>query len=368
MRSDVSNIDECTAVFQRALSSNGDNGRERERHLLEGVRYMHAVIERGESVPRVWVYLGELQLQRAAIDEALAAFERAVELDPLDPLAHSGLAQGLMEQGHDEAAERTLAAALDQCESAFLHGQLGSLLIGQGRFEEAVELLERGLELEPENEELLLLFARHLSESEEQMRSYLERALVSDPDYVEALCDLGALFTLQERTDSAERCFARALELDDESLDALHGLSEVKRLSDPRESLRLAGRSIEVDPNDPRGWALMGEALWELSYKAKAHRALERACSIRPVRHEGARAFWLRARMSEQEGLLQHAVWRLEEAAAHAHLWPPIAADLGRLYAEIGRSKDARHWLHVALEHDTDDAVSRELLAGLERT
>jgi|GEM_PF-4761094 len=368
MRSDVSNIDECTAVFQHALCSGNDDGRERERHLLEGVRYMHAVIEKGHPVPRVWVYLGELQLQRAAIDEALAAFERAVELDPLDPLAHSGLAQGLIEQGRDEAAERTLSAALELCESAFLHGQLGSLFISQGRYDEAVALLERGLELEPENEELLLLFARHLSESEEQMRTYLERALVSDPDYVEALCDLGALFALQERAEAAERCFARALELDDESLDALHGLSEVKRVSDPRESLRLAGRAIELDPNDPRGWALMGEALWELSYKAKAHRALERACAIRPIRHEGARAFWLRAQMSEQEGLVQHALWRLEEAAAHAHLWPPIAADLGRLYAEVGRVTDARRWLHVALEHDTDDARSRDLLTTLERT
>lgn len=368
MHSESTTTNDCTAVFQRALCSARDDARDRERVLADGVRYMHAVIERGDPVPRVWVYLGELQLQRLAFDEALAAFERAVELDPLDPLAHSGLAQGLLEKGCDDAAERTLCAALDVCDSAFLHGQLGSLMIEQGRFEEAVGLLERGLDLEPENEELLLLFARHLSESEDQMRTYLERALVSDPDYVEALCDLGALFALQERGDAAERCFARALELDDECLDALHGLSETKRLSDPRGALHLAGRAIEVDPNDPRGWSSMGEALWELSYKSKAHRALERACAIRPVRHEGARAFWLRARMAEQDGLIQHALWRLEEAAPHAHLWPPIASDLGRLYAEVGRTRDARRWLHVALEHDTEDGDARVLLATLDHS
>jgi lipopolysaccharide biosynthesis regulator YciM len=70
--------------------------------------------------------------------------------------------------------------------------------------------------------------------------------------------------------------------------------------------------------------------------------------------------------MAEQEGLLQHAIWRLEEASAHAHLWPPIASDLGRLYADIGRTADARRWLHVALEHDTDDDASRRLLSELD--
>jgi tetratricopeptide (TPR) repeat protein len=357
---------ECTAAFQRALCSVSGDTRERERLLADGVRVIQAALDRGDASPRVWVYLGELELQRVRIDEAQAAFQRAVELDPLDPLAHSGLAYSLLEKGRDDAAEEALAEALMTCESAFLHGQYGSLLVRQGRYEEAVDQLERGLELEPENEELLLLFARHLSESEDEMRGFLERALVSDPDFVEALCELGALFWLQENATAARRCFARALELDDECLEALHGLSETLRVTDPREAMRLAGRSIEIDPEEPRGWSLMGEALWELSHKRKAHRALERACAIRPVRHEGARAFWLRAQMAEQEGLLQHAIWRLEEASAHAHLWPPIASDLGRLYADIGRTADARRWLHVALEHDTDDDASRRLLSELD--
>jgi tetratricopeptide (TPR) repeat protein len=357
---------ECTAAFERAMHSVRASATKRDHLLADGVRVMREALSRNDADPRVWIYLGELELQRGRADSALTAFRRAIELDPSDVLAHSGFAYGLVELRREDEAERALAHALAGHGCALLHGQLGSLLIGQGRYDEAAVQVDLGLALEPENEELLLLHARHLCESLEEKQAVLERALASDPDFVDALAELGALFAAFGRPDAAERCLVRALELEPECLDALHELAALRLERDPRESLRLAGRSLEVDPEDPRGWSLMGQALWHLGRKDKAHRALERACAIRPVRLEGARAFWLRACLSEEEGLLQHAIWRLEEAAPYAHLWPPVAADLGRLYAEVGRTKDAQRWLHVALEHDTDDRASRQILRRLE--
>ncbi|MEZ5980491.1 MAG: tetratricopeptide repeat protein, partial [Planctomycetota bacterium] len=356
---------ECTAAFERAMHSVGASVRARETLLADGVRVMREALERDDADPRVWIYLGELELQRGRSDVAVDAFRRAIELDPQDALAHSGFAYGLVEQHREVEAEEALHGALTSCPSALLRGQLGSLLIDQGRIEEAADQIERGLELEPENEELLLLHARHLSESEEQMRDSLERALASDPDFVDALVDLGVLFATQSRRDSARKCFRRAIDVDSDCVEAFHELAALELDTAPREALRLAGRSLEIDPEESRGWSLMGEALWQLGRKAEAHRALERACSIRPVRADGARAFWIRARLSEEEGLVQHAIWRLEEAAAYAHLWQPVAADLGRLYADVGRLTEAERWLQIALEHDVDDRGSRRLLRRL---
>jgi tetratricopeptide (TPR) repeat protein len=357
---------ECTAAFERAMHSVRGAAQRRDVLLADGVRVMREALARNERDARVWIYLGELELQRGKADAALSAFERAIALDPRDALAHSGFAYGLVELRRESDAEAALERALERFESALLHGQLGSLLIGQGRYDEAAVQVELGLALEPDNEELLLLHARHLSESLEQKQATLERALASDPDFVDALAELGALFLALDEPDKAQRCLERALELEPECVDALHEACALHLADDPREALRLAGRSLEVDPEDPRGWSLMGQALWHLGRKDKAHRALERACAIRPVRMEGARAYWLRACLSEEEGLLQHAIWRLEEAAPFAHLWPPVAADLGRLYAEVGRTKDAQRWLQIALEHDTDDRASRQILRRLE--
>jgi tetratricopeptide (TPR) repeat protein len=91
-------------------------------------------------------------LELSSVDEARAAYQRAIELDPDHADAHVNLGRILHEEGAPAAAEQHYRRALDSDPrhptAAF---NLGVALEDLGRLREAREAYERALELDPEN-------------------------------------------------------------------------------------------------------------------------------------------------------------------------------------------------------------------------
>ena len=108
---------------------------------------------------------------------------------------------------------------------------------------------------------------------------------------------------------------------------------------------------------------------WRPSYagslSADAERTLLNGCAIRPLDADGARAHLALAELYRDAGRLEDALAALQAVDAFAHAEPAVAALLGRLLADLGRDQEARGWLQVALEHDTEDTESRDLLREL---
>jgi tetratricopeptide (TPR) repeat protein len=129
-----------------------------------------------------WNNLGVSLQALGRLDEARAAFRKALALDAAHPLAHANLACVLNALDEPQEAERHARAALARKpDHAPAHNHLASALRAQGRHEEA--------------------------------RASLEQALRFRPDYAEAWFNLGILHQDKNELDDALRCYDRAIAL-----------------------------------------------------------------------------------------------------------------------------------------------------------
>ena len=219
-------------MISAAFESVADQvARARERY---GVRDYHgavlilqeAIIE-GKGFADAHNLLG---LSLAMIDrreEALAAFDRAVALNPRYVEAHLNRAVLLNELGREEEARRAYATAeqLDAPdESGFpamvsnrlanAHATLGDEYRAAGALEEAIGQYRRALHLRPGFADIRLSLARALLERghHEESAATLDDVLRIRPEWLDALLLRGLAAYLSGRLDDADAAWTRAAE------------------------------------------------------------------------------------------------------------------------------------------------------------
>src|SRR5690606_4404843 len=114
--------------------------------------------------PQVWLASGEVLEDAAATrNEALAAYKRAIELEPTDEAAYLGLARTLDATGDRAAAERTLRRLITRVPGSIDgHYQLAQRLEQRGDRKGAIAELRAVLEYEPDHLDARLDLARTL--------------------------------------------------------------------------------------------------------------------------------------------------------------------------------------------------------------
>jgi len=116
------------------------------RALAEYRESLRTNADRSES----WVARGDLEARLGHAEEAEAAYDRAISLDPSYLPAHVNLADLLRVLGRDDEGEEILRAALRRDrDDAAAHHALGLLRVRLGDREGALEHLERAAELRP---------------------------------------------------------------------------------------------------------------------------------------------------------------------------------------------------------------------------
>jgi len=89
--------------------------------------------------------------RRPTRDDALAAFARAAELEPGDPIAHSNLGTALLDCGRIDEAIAALGSAIAlRPDLAVTHNNLGIALREAGRLEEAIASYDRAIAVDPD--------------------------------------------------------------------------------------------------------------------------------------------------------------------------------------------------------------------------
>ncbi|MFN2427492.1 MAG: tetratricopeptide repeat protein [Candidatus Binatia bacterium] len=102
--------------------------------------------------PAVVVSLGDFQLREGRMDEAVASYQRALELDPRFAGAYVNLADAWRAQGKDKDGEELLRRGLALLpEDAGLHHALGLLLVRNRDRKAGVDELALAVKFEPDN-------------------------------------------------------------------------------------------------------------------------------------------------------------------------------------------------------------------------
>jgi tetratricopeptide (TPR) repeat protein len=260
-------------------------------------------IQRSLSVAKGWVDRGVQLAERGEVNDAVAAFRRALRYQPDSAEARSNLGNALRTQGNLEEAvtqlERAIALAPDYPEA---HQNLGVVFARQRRHDEAIAQFRRAIELKP--------------------------------DFTVAWTSLGLSQAELRRCAEAEASFRRALEIEPRSPRILNNLGNV--LSDQGrrpEAVVVLRRAIEVDPRCVDAHNNLGNALRELGERDEAIASFERALAIRPEfpeAHNNLGITWA------AKGDYQRASNCYREAL---RIWPEYPAAHNNLGIALGHQK-----------------------------
>ena len=142
------------------------------------------------------------------IAEALACYQRAVQLKPDYAEAHYNLGTALQAQGQIAEALACYQRALQlKPDFAEAHNNLGTILQAQGQLTEAIACYQRALQLKPDYAEAHYNLGRVLQDQGQlaEASTCYQRALQLKPDYAEAHNNLGTVLQMHGQLDEARR-------------------------------------------------------------------------------------------------------------------------------------------------------------------
>jgi len=213
--------------------------------------------------------------------EALACYERALEINPRDARVRSNKGNALGKLGRPDEAlacyERALEISPRYAEAWCSKGVALGLL---GRFAEALTCCERALEINPRYAEAWSNKGNALAglaRPDEALACH-ERALEINPRHPEAWYIRGVALANLGRHEEALTCYERALEINPRYAEAWCSKGvELGRLRRPAEALTCCDRALEIDPGSAEAWYFKGLALGNTGRIREALACLEQA-------------------------------------------------------------------------------------------
>jgi tetratricopeptide (TPR) repeat protein len=237
--------------------------------------------------------LARVLLTSGRNDEVIASMERALTLRPDDAEALLDMSKALEGLGRLAEAERA-AERIVQLRPASLvgYGRLGLVRFRAGRYAEAAAAWKHLTELAPDH---AIAFGNlgsayyHLGQLEAAQGAY-ERAEAIRPRATTTY-GLGTLLFYMGDRDRAVALFERATALEPREARAWGNLADAQRWTPGLErasqesfdrAIDLAQRQLRQNPNDPDGWARLGQWLAKRGRITEAVEALERSLGMAP--------------------------------------------------------------------------------------
>jgi len=249
---ELGRIDEASGAFERALQLEPNHpggwlGRARVHLKLGEAALAVEILERlldGREHPYLYQLLGLAHREAGELDRARAALARARPGAPTPSWPDPWLAE-------KDRYRRGLAAAVRRAES----------LLVEGRYDEAIKLLEQPLRADPTNEALrrgLSLAYHGIARNLRQARRFddalaaVDRAVEVGVARPELFLDAGALEAKLGNWDAAVKRFEQALQLDPSFAPAYVGLGGSKaELGDFTAAGQALDRAAEIAPGSP---------------------------------------------------------------------------------------------------------------------
>ena len=265
-----------------------------------------AVLERGLRALPASVEL-RMQLAYAAAvrgdhDHAVETLRDVVALDPQRSDAYVMMAKALRETERAEEAIDVLETGLQiDPDDGDLQAQYGVLLLAQGgpAADQALPHLEKAIHLSPDGPlayyalghalvnrdqtargQLLLRFFKYLQENADELLKY-KTAIAVNPSNSEALYDLGAVYSRMGRYAAAQQAYLACLEIRPDHVDALNNLGNVYlRWHQIHKAVEAYTKALDSDSTYTRAYYNLANAYLMSGDGARAQPLFEQAVSF----------------------------------------------------------------------------------------
>jgi predicted O-linked N-acetylglucosamine transferase (SPINDLY family) len=315
------------------------------------VQLISSVIKKQPDVAVFHYNLAEALTSLGQNEEALAEYQRAVELDPDYFEAQNNLANALNEKGRHAEAEAAARQAVELApEDATPLNNLANALRGQRRLEEAIDTYQRAIRLRPDFAEAMDNLASTLCAAGQTDRGIeqFREAIRLKPTLVNAHNNLGATLMRLGRCDEAIQCFKTAIDLKPDHAEANNNMgAALQRLGQIEDSVEFFRKAAKLKPTFAEAHGNLAGSLHELGRKDEALEAVDAVLALRPksAKDHFLRAMILRELLRPDEGIeaLREAL-RLDPD--NASVMPP----LGYALLERGDMDEAMAMLLRSIE------------------
>lgn len=263
-RSELAAWTDSISLFQHAIAHTAGNSIAHinlgvafaaEKRLDEAIAQYRAALQIQPQSPKARNNLGRALVANGNELESLAEFAAALRMNPGYAPAHSNMADALMRLGRaNEAVPHYSEALRLDPENAETHDNFGRLLLEQGRPAEALAHFSDALRL---NQSYVTAWfdagnaLMTLGEIEEATQRYAT-ALALRPQYPEAHYSLGLAWMSRGRFPEAVREYSAAISQRPDYVEALSSLAWLRATNaDPQirsasEAVRLAGKANDI--------------------------------------------------------------------------------------------------------------------------
>jgi Tfp pilus assembly protein PilF len=230
--------------------------------------------------------LGNALLQKGSVNEAIAHFQKALQIKPDNAEAHYNLGNALFKKGSlDEAIvhfQKALQITPDNVEA---HNNLGNALLQKGNADEAITHYQKALQINPDYSEAhnnlgsVLLQKSNVDEA----ITHFQKALQITPDYSEAHINLGYALLKKGNVDEAMVHYQKALQINPDDANAHINLGNILLgKGNVDEAIVHYQKALQIKPDDADAHNNLGYALVQKSSVDEAITHFKRALQINP--------------------------------------------------------------------------------------
>jgi tetratricopeptide (TPR) repeat protein len=313
--------------------------------------------------------LGLVLAGRGRFDQAIAHYQKALEISPDYAETHNNLGVALAGSGQVDSAMAHYQKALEiEPNSAEIHNNLGNALAGRGQLDLAIAHYQKALEIKPDYADAHYNLGNALAGrgQVDSAIAHYQKALEIKPDYAQAHNNLGNALTGRGQVDSAIAHYQKALEIKPGYAQAHYNfgraLSEKGRFDEATAHFQ---RAVQLKPDDAQAHYNLAVALAGRGQIDSAIAHYQKALEIKPD--------YADAHSNLGNVLLGLGQW--DEALGHlrkvVELSPEGAVPhntLGAVLAASGRFDEAVAQFQKALQIQPDYAEAQKNLALLRAT
>jgi tetratricopeptide (TPR) repeat protein len=259
---------------------------DREQALLKARSIIARMPISDENVQWSYILMGNVYGDRKEFIEAEENYRTALKINSNNATAHSNLGLVLMGQGKVEQAfaEYELAMKIDPL-SAVPHNNLGLALSEEGKIDAAIAEFNRAIDFDPKlsgyHDNLGIAMGKNgrLEDAIVEFR----RAMALDPKDANAHYNLGLILMQEHNSDDAIVEYLRAIEIDPNNAQAHYSLAIALRAKGKfDEAIREYNRAIKIDPNSVQAHNNLGNLLRDTGKLDDAIAEYHRAIAIDP--------------------------------------------------------------------------------------
>ncbi|MEG3836971.1 tetratricopeptide repeat protein [Microcoleus sp. Z1_C3] len=246
--------------------------------------------------------LGEALAKLGKLEEAIAAFRRAIELNPDFSWSYHHLGDVLERQQQWEESVAVFHQAIELNPEHFgSYVGLGNSLEKLGQLDEAIAAYRRGSELNPKAdwiqyrlgevlqqrtqldlEGAIVSYRRAIELNPDDVQAY-RKLLQIDPDNLEVLLLLGKALIKQEQWDEAIAAYRHITELNPDDVQAHYRLGELLiKQGDLEGAINTLRHSLELTPDSDESYYNLGEALSAQGNATEAGLCYYKAFTLNP--------------------------------------------------------------------------------------